>query len=200
MIKEEKLRKIIAKNLTYYRKEKDLTQFQLAEKLGYSDKAISKWERGESIPDIYTLYTLADLYRCDVFDLLEDKEKTKRETKKNKFIISLMAVGLVWLTATVIFMFWSIIGESLSDSSSPYWITWIYAILASFIVAVIFAKIWGKRWQRFIFVSGIIWSVGLILVIHLNLFSIPMSWLVWIVCSVLQALTILWYCLSRKRK
>ena len=47
-----------AKNLTNFRKQANLTQVELAEKLNYSDKAVSKWERGESIPDLYALKTL----------------------------------------------------------------------------------------------------------------------------------------------
>ena len=55
MINEEQFKALVAKNLANYRKINNLTQLDLAEKLSYSDKAISKWERGESLPDLYTL-------------------------------------------------------------------------------------------------------------------------------------------------
>ena len=55
MIKDEYLQGIIANNIVYYRKQLQLTQSQLAEKINYSDKAISKWERGEGVPDIFIL-------------------------------------------------------------------------------------------------------------------------------------------------
>ena len=55
MLNENELKKIVTENLIYYRKINKLTQLQLAEKLNYSDKAISKWERGESLPDLYIL-------------------------------------------------------------------------------------------------------------------------------------------------
>ena len=106
MEKEEKLRRNLANNLIHYRKESNLTQLQLAEKLNYSDKAISKWERAESVPDIYILNTLAELYSCSVDDLLSERIKVKRSFYKNRFIISLMAVALVWLVAIIVYMVW----------------------------------------------------------------------------------------------
>ena len=56
------LRKTIAENLVYYRRHKGLTQAALAETLNYSDKSVSKWERGEGLPDITVLYLLAEFY------------------------------------------------------------------------------------------------------------------------------------------
>ena len=200
MEKEEKLRRNLANNLIHYRKESNLTQLQLAEKLNYSDKAISKWERAESVPDIYILNTLAELYSCSVDDLLSERIKVKRSFYKNRFIISLMAVALVWLVAIIVYMVWKMVGESMNLTNVPYWITWLYALMISFIVAVIFSKIWGKRWHRFIFISGIIWSTGLVLFIHFLLLSLPVPWLVWCVCAAVEVLTFLWYSLIRKKK
>lgn len=200
MEKEERLRRIISKNLVHYRKESGITQLQLAEKLNFSDKAISKWERAESIPDIYTLAYLAEMYNCTVDDFLSESIKVKRSYYKNRLIISLMAIALVWLVAIITFMVWKIIGDSVGLVNAPYWITWLYAVMVSFIVAVIFSKIWGKRWHRFLFVSGIVWSTGLVLFSHLVLLKIPVPWLVWCICAAVQVLVILWYCLIRKRK
>ena len=59
---DEKLRKQIGANISAYRKHFNMTQAGLAEKLNYSDKAISKWERGESVPDVITLAQIAELY------------------------------------------------------------------------------------------------------------------------------------------
>ena len=200
MERQKQIKQAFAKNLIYFRKEYNITQIQLAEKLNYSDKAVSKWERGESIPDIFVLLKLADMFNCTLDDLLSDKMKKKKRLPKNRFIISLMSVILVWLVAVVVFTFWKIVGDSLQLENVPYWITWMYAILASFIVALVFSKIWGSRWQRFIFVTGINWSTALVIFCHLILVNIPNSWLVWCVSAALQVLIILWYCLSRKKK
>ena len=58
----EDLKKIIARNIVDLRRANNMTQLELAEKLNYTDKAVSKWERGESLPDISVLKTIADLF------------------------------------------------------------------------------------------------------------------------------------------
>ena len=67
---EEQLKNRIAKNLTFYRENAGQTQLELAEKLNYSDKSISKWERGEGIPGVFVLTQIAQLYGVTVNDLL----------------------------------------------------------------------------------------------------------------------------------
>lgn len=68
------LRNQIGSNIAAYRKQAGLTQAGLAEKLNYSDKAVSKWERGESVPDVMTLVQLAELFRIPVGELLADPD------------------------------------------------------------------------------------------------------------------------------
>ena len=200
MNNEDIIKQNIAKNLIYYRKINNLTQIQLAEKLSYSDKAISKWERGESVPDIFTLKKIATLYRINVDDLLKEKTTRRQFIYKNRLIVSLMGVGLTWLVATSAYMIISIISESLSSHINNLWLVWIYATLASFIVAFVFAKIWGERWHRFFLVSGIVLSACAIVFLHLLLANIPSSWLVWCVFGPLEILVILWYLINKKKK
>ena len=108
MEKIENLKRNIKNNLIKYRKENGLTQLQLAQKLGYSDKTISKWEREEGVPDIYILKEIADLYGITVNDLIsEETIKSEKNiipklSRRNKIIISLLSAGLVWLVATTI--------------------------------------------------------------------------------------------------
>ena len=75
MIKENEFKTKVAKNLIYYRKANNLTQSDLAQKLNYSDKAISKWERGENLPDLYILTTISSLYGITLNDWLEAHKK-----------------------------------------------------------------------------------------------------------------------------
>ncbi|MFQ9093492.1 MAG: helix-turn-helix transcriptional regulator [Ruminococcus sp.] len=51
---DESMRKTIAGNISRYRKQLGMTQLDLSEKINYSDKSISKWERGDGIPDVPT--------------------------------------------------------------------------------------------------------------------------------------------------
>ena len=107
MQSQENFNAIVSKNLIAYRKLNNLTQLDLAEKLNYSDKAISKWERGECLPDAYTLYQIATIYGISVNDLFacESTLKQTATTKKVKpFFITLLSSCLVWLVATVLFV------------------------------------------------------------------------------------------------
>lgn len=61
----------IGKRIAMHRKEKNWTQSQLAEKIGISDKAVSKWERDLSTPDIYTLTQLAELFDISLEELTQ---------------------------------------------------------------------------------------------------------------------------------
>lgn len=95
-----------------------LTQLELAEKLNYSDKTLSKWERGESMPDIVTLKQLADIFMISV-DVLISTEDTiigfvpvkerKKISKRNIISISLLSAGIVWFIATIAFVILNIL-------------------------------------------------------------------------------------------
>ena len=67
----EDLKAIFAENLSALRKKKGWTQLELAERLNYSDKAVSKWERGESLPDVTILKKISQLFEVTVDYLLE---------------------------------------------------------------------------------------------------------------------------------
>ena len=80
----EDLKVIFAQNLIALRKQMKLTQIELAEKINYSDKAVSKWERGESIPDVSVLLLLSGSGNTDAAnqDIRGGKDgKTARESE-----------------------------------------------------------------------------------------------------------------------
>jgi Predicted transcriptional regulators len=69
--------------LKNYRKEQNLTQEELAVKVGVSSQAVSKWEKGECLPDVYNLKLLGQIFRISVDSLLEtDKDDKIIETYK----------------------------------------------------------------------------------------------------------------------
>ena len=120
---------IISKNIIKYRKKMGLTQLELAEKLNYSDKTLSKWERGESMPDIVTLKQLADIFMISV-DVLISTEDTiigfvpikerKKISKRNIISISLLSAGIVWFIATIAFVILNILLTSILSCFFPY--------------------------------------------------------------------------------
>ncbi|MDD6807989.1 MAG: helix-turn-helix transcriptional regulator [Oscillospiraceae bacterium] len=74
----------IADQLIIYRKAFGYTQIELAEKINYSDKSVSKWERAESMPDIFVLSKIADVYKITVSDLIGETEPKKDLSKAIK--------------------------------------------------------------------------------------------------------------------
>ncbi len=187
---------IIAKNLAELRKKAGLTQSELAKQLNYSDKAVSKWERGESIPDINILKALADIYGVSVDYLLTEEhiesktEDATRIIRNNRIIITLLATTLVWLVATAVF-----VALGLTLNSFKYlWLTFLFAVPVSAIVLLVFNSIWGKRAFNYIIISVLVWSIFLSLYF---LFEIEKMWLIFFVGIPAQIIIIFW---SRLKK
>lgn len=191
---EDALRQLIAENIAYYRRQNGDTQADLAEKLNYSDKSVSKWERGDGTPDIFILSKIADLYGISVQDLLRTKKVPRSRTRH--VLINLLAIGLVWLTMTVLFCAAKIFGV-LPDWA---WLLFIYAIPISGIVWEVFSVMWWNLLLQAISGSLIIWGVGLSLVLSIRQDSF---FLLLVICGVLQVLLILFFLLkyqNRKKK
>jgi len=79
---EKTLGEIIAENLALFRKLNGLTQNELAEAIGYSNKSVSKWERGEGTPDIIILTLLSDIYGITVSELIGQTSRSKETNEK----------------------------------------------------------------------------------------------------------------------
>ena len=104
----EDLKPIFANNLSALRKKKNWTQLELALRLNYSDKAVSKWERGESLPDVTILKQIADLFEVSVDYLLSaDHTPTavplSKRKRRNRAMITGISAVTVWLIATIIY-------------------------------------------------------------------------------------------------
>lgn len=159
----KELNDIIAANISELRKSSGMTQNELAEKLNYSDKAVSKWERGESVPDVSVLKAIADNFSVTVDYLLtrehkaylEEKKENRKRKKGNRIIITLISVVAVWLIAVFIFLNF----DSFLKGLDGTWLVFVYAVPVSCIVTLVFNSIWGKRLFNFIFLSLILWTL-----------------------------------------
>ena len=80
----EDLKQIISKNIVSLRNSENMTQAELAEKLNYSDKAVSKWERGDSLPDVIVIKQIADIFGVTVDSLLTDNDGAPIRENKQK--------------------------------------------------------------------------------------------------------------------
>lgn len=159
----EDIKLIIAKNIIELRRRGGITQAELAERLNYTDKAISKWERGASIPDITVLKEIADLFGVTVDYLITEEHnvdlpvisKEVRQTKhRNHGFITGMCILLVWLVAAIVFF----VIHLFSDSNAQYLI-FAYAVPVSMIVWLIFNTLWFNKRRNFIIISILMWTI-----------------------------------------
>ena len=188
---EEKLRKLIAENIAYYRKQNGDTQADLAEKLNYSDKSVSKWERGDGTPDVFILAKIAALYDITVQDLLREKKVPK--SRSRHILIHLLSVGLVWLVMTVLFC----ISKIFHVLPEHAWLLFIYGIPITGIVSVVFSGMWWNRLLLTLSCSLIIWGLGLSLVLS---FQVESVMLLLLICAVVQVLLTLLFVLLHLKK
>jgi transcriptional regulator with XRE-family HTH domain len=193
MTTENELKTNVSENLIFYRKANNLTQLQLAEKLNYSDKSISKWERGESLPDLFVLQSIADLFGITLNDLAQNKPHKKPKHRISRLLISLMYFGLVWLIATIAFVVLGML--DIPGVSSAAWLSFIYAIPVSMIVLLVFTLLWGKKIHTFLTLTVLYWSIPLAFYLS---FDYGKIWMLFIVIIPLQILTIIWFILKKE--
>lgn len=199
-MEEERLACIIGQNITRLRKISKMTQLELAEKINYSDKSISKWEQGNGIPDVRILVQLAELFNVSVDDLVrEHREKPvvpKKERRVKRILITLLSAGLCWLVAVVCFVLTGIIVPNLVAYA---WLAFVYAVPASAVVLLVFSCVWHWRLVRAISISVIIWTV--LACVYLTAYICGLNiWLVFIVGAVLQVLALLYFLLWRRSR
>ena len=193
----ENVKEIIATNLINLRKANKMTQSALAEKLNYSDKAISRWEHAETLPDIETLCRICELYGVSFEYLLQKEPKDipviekQNSNRGRRVIICLLAVCTVWLTATILFA----LTKTLSDKI--LWQLFVWSIPASTITIEICNKIWWKsKVCTSITASLTNWTI--ILALYLNLLS-HNPWSLFIVGIPIQAIIMLAITIPEKK-
>ena len=181
---EATLRKTVAKDIAQYRKAHHDTQLDLATKLNYSDKSVSKWERGESLPDVYILSQIAELYGVSVSALIGEIQPPKESKPHYHMFILLLSLALTMAVATLLFSMFMI-----CKVDYPAWMFFVYALPVCSIICIVFTSLWwGILWQG-VSVSALIWTLGLSLYLSFELENVS---LIFLVCAALQVLTLLW--------
>lgn len=194
------LKQIIANNITTLRKAKNLTQLEFANELNYSDKAISKWERAESIPDVIVLKQIADLFGVTVDYLLKEHSADEKliviENKTssnvlNKIPLSLLSASPIWIIATIIFTLISIF------TGKYVWYVFYISVPLTILMFIIFNTLWGNRRNNYIIVSFFVWSILACIYLCLIKFNL---WQLFILGIPAQLAIILWSSLKFKIK
>lgn len=168
----------IAQNITELRLLNDMTQLQLGEKLNYSDKTVSKWERGESTPDIEVLVELADLFGVTVDSLIRSDSITdktdinqKRQKTYNHRAITLIVEVSIMLAALFAFIITSLIIRK----SAFQILYFVYAVPIILIINLIFNSVWFNPRRNFYIISALVWSILAAIYITFLYFSIDVS-------------------------
>ena len=169
------IKQTIAKNITALRQSRKMTQIELAEKLNYSDKAISKWERGESIPDVIVLKSIADLFGVTLDYLLQENpeaqpapiQEPSQRKHRNRMVITTLSVLLVWLISTLCFVSIDIVRPQIGAK----WLSFLYGIPVSMIVWLVFNSIWFNRRRNYLIISLLMWSILISIILTALMFG-----------------------------
>ena len=197
------LKLVIAKNIAKLRVDANMTQIELAQKLNYSDKAVSKWERGESLPDISVLVEIADIFsvtldslvHSDVNEIVEETTAPKQKKTKNRVIITVISMLAVLLVATWVFS----LTDMLPVVTKTHWLVFVYAVPLCMVVWLIFNSIWFNVKRNFLIVSLLMWTV--LISVYLTLLVLGNSfWQLFIIGIPAQAIILAWSNMSFKEK
>lgn len=196
----EDLKLRIGANIAAYRKLADMTQAELADRLNYSDKAISKWERGESVPDVMTLVLLAEQFGVTVNDLLAEKIPEQLEPvqppappkrKADKRVIQMLTSLLVWFVALFVFVVVS------AFSVPKVWIAFFYAVPVNAITLLSLRSAWRMYNRNHLLISVIVWGCLLSLYVTLLVFTPVNLWQIFLLGILGQAAVTLWFRMFR---
>ena len=202
----EALKSIIAANIAELRKGRGMTQQELAAYLNYTDKAISKWERGESVPDIIVLKQISDMFgvtvdyllcetheadtpRANDADAQDAAEVIKRQqTVRARGFVTGMSILLVWMAAFVMF----IVFNTVSVNPLFQWFVFACAVCASLVLWLVMNSIWFNRRRNYLIISLLMWSFLILLFMTVWVLADRLLWLMFILGIPGQAIIVMW--------
>lgn len=159
----EDIKPIIAKNITALRQGAKMTQIELAERLNYSDKSVSKWERAESLPDITVLKAIADMFEVPLDYLvrenpelppIQEEPELSSGKKRNHKVITALSILLVWFVAAVVF----VILDMVELDTKLHFLAFAYALPVSMIVWLVLNSVWFSRRYNYLIISLLMWT------------------------------------------
>ena len=191
----------LARNLTACRKAFNLTQAELAEKLNYSDKAVSKWERGESVPDLSVLVTISKFYGISIDKLVSDSSNIRPKITKSlgekRALVLFSSIGFVLLLAVIGFAICNIL-----EVNFKTWLVFIFATPIISAVSLTYASLWKKLSFIALSLSFLVWSILLTIFLTLTfrLPTVPEAlWQIFLLGIPLQVIIILLAFLNYKK-
>lgn len=192
---EQELRQTIAKNITRLRKLNNMTQAELAVRLNYSDKSVSKWERGDGLPDVYILTQMAALFGVSVNDMISNapaivpERLVRHDRRHRRLLVTALSAGLVWFIATLVYFFLKVF----MPEADWLWMAFVFAVPVSAIVIVVFVHLWWGLIPQALSVSALAWGITVsihMLALDFNVQNMP---IIYAATAAFQVLIILWY-------
>ena len=186
----DELKAIVASNIIRLRTGAGMTQAELGQKLNYSDKTVSKWERAESLPDAYVLMQLSLIFGITVDELLSSQTawKTRKEIKKEQRVVTydtraiiLVCQAGIWTLALLVFVLFWLLDQVL-------WQIFPCAVPISLVTYLVLHSIWGRGRYNVYIVMALVLSlfvvVYLLLLRHnpwqIFLLALPAEVIVWL--------------------
>ena len=198
----EDIKNIVAKNIAELRILNNMTQLELAEKLNYSDKTVSKWERAESSPDIAVLVEIAELFGVTLDYMVRSenideqvKENKLEEAKYNHRAITYISESCAWIIALFAFIISSLIIQKMTFQ----WLYFVYALPVALIIRLVFNSIWFNPRTNYWIISALMWSVLAAVHVTFLYFKINVA-LIYLLGVAGQAVIVLWSFIKKSRK
>lgn len=187
------IKMIIAKNICGLRKREKMTQADLAERLFYSDKAVSKWERGESLPDAEMLYEIACLFHVDVQYLFTEheylgltvEEQERLQKRENRYRL-LFVFSIVFIIFTMSLSVMASFMEYLEISHLTIGLFFIPLIPAVFLIINL---VFGRKRLNLVLISLIIWTLAEAIYIYFSKFNLT---IVFAIALILEIAILIW--------
>jgi len=187
----------IANNIIALRKKNKWTQAELADKINYSDKAVSKWERCEAVPDIDTLYALANLFGVTVDYFLHEDAKVQKEyvVPKVEGLYKKLAILFLFSLATalialVVFM----IGRYKNwDNKDNLWMAFVYCTPVFAILTMLFFEVNHIWLGSLISCCCIVLTITMCTYLELMLRLEENLWLIWLIALIICGSIVLLY-------
>lgn len=165
----EDLKLVVASNISRLRKSKNMTQAELAERINYSDKSVSKWERAEALPDVAVLKSMAELFDVSVDFMLKTHDEWNVEPPKptrsySSSIITLVAVLGIWTVSVLLFVIFWLLGKQI-------WEIFLYTLPLSLTTLLVLNNVWKERRYNLAIISGLLFSIFLIVYGSLKVYN-----------------------------
>lgn len=195
----DEINSILADNMARLRRESGMTQSELAERLHYSDKLISKWERGDAAPNAASLWQIAQIFGVTVDELFrapgESEKPAETETphrgkRKERALITAIALCGVLLAVTLVFDISWMMGR-------PFWRVYIALLPMGLMTLLVLNTIWNKGKGDFLIVGLLIPAT--LLTIYLALLP-RQTWQLFLLLPPAEAIVLLSWRLAVRMK